>query len=220
MKPINIYEPKLGDEELNAIKEVFDSNWLGYGRQGSKQEEFVKQFSKKIILNNFEGMAFSNCNEKDLITISCCSEALFQTINFLISPGDEVIIPSINFIAAANAVISKGGVPIFCDVNPRTLNVELEHIQNKVNKKTKAIILLHFAGIPCDIKNISEFCKHNKIKVIEDNANSPFSKVDTQSTGTFGDVGLWSFDPMKVITTGDGGLIYSRDKKLLQKIGP
>jgi len=218
MKPINIYQPELGTEELNAIKQVFDSNWLGYGRQGTRQAEFVKSFANKIITNSFDGIAFSPANPKDLITISCCSEALFQSMQTYIEPGDEVIIPTIGFVAAANAVIANGGTPVFCDVNKRTLNVELEHIKSKVTNKTKAIIIMHFAGVPCDIERITEFCSHHNIKVIEDNANSPFSQVNVKSTGTFGDMGLWSFDPMKVITTGDGGIIYCKDKKILQDI--
>ena len=215
---INIYEPELGKEELAGIKEVFDSNWLGYGRQGVKQEEFVNQFASKITTDCYHGVAFTSASPKNLVTISCCSEALFQAVESYVLPGDEVIIPSINFVAAANAVVAKGAVPIFCDVNPRTLNVELEHIEHKVTNKTKAVILMHFAGAPCDIINITEFCKHRNIKVIEDNANSPFSRVNAINTGTFGDMGLWSFDPMKVMTTGDGGLIYSKDEKILQDI--
>ena len=218
MKPINIYQPELGNEELNAIKQVFDSNWLGYGRQGTRQTEFVNLFANKIITETFEGMGYSLSNTENLITISCCTEALFQSVQSYISPGDEVIIPTIGFVAAANAVIAHGGTPIFCDVNQHTLNVELDHIKDKVTNKTKAIIVMHFAGVPCDIERITKFCSQHNIRVIEDNANSPFSRINMKNTGTFGDVGLWSFDPMKVITTGDGGMIYSEDKKILQDI--
>jgi len=211
---INIYQPSLGDDELKVIEDVFKSNWLGYGRQGKYQDEFIKNFSDMLIDNDMSTKVSPN----NLLTISSCSEALFQSIESYVNEGDEVIIPSINFVAASNAVIYKKAKPVFCDVNPRTLNVELKHIEPYVTKKTTAIIVIHYAGVPCDIKNISKFCKENNIKLIEDNANSPFSRVDGKNTGTFGDMGLWSFDPMKVITTGDGGVIYCKDTDLLKDI--
>ena len=214
---INIYQPLLGKEELNAVKDVFDSNWLGYGRNGTKQDEFVKMFAKKLVDVNF-GVGIASPSSKCFTTISCCSEALFQAVNVYVNENDEVIIPSISFVAAANAVISKKAQPIFCDVDPNTLNPRVSDIEKCITKKTKAIIILHYAGVPCDIESILELCKKYNIKLIEDNASSPFSKVKGKSTGTFGDMGLWSFDPMKIITTGDGGMIYCHDKNILQQI--
>mgnify|MGYP003132465132 FL=1 len=214
---INIYQPLLGKEELKAIKDVFDSNWLGYGRNGTKQDEFVKMFAKKLVDVNF-GVGIASPDPECFTTISCCSEALFQAVNVYVDENDEVIIPSIGFVAAANAVISKKAQPIFCDVDPNTLNPRVSDIEKCITKKTKAIIILHYAGVPCDIEGILELCKKHNIKLIEDNASSPFSKVSGKSTGTFGDMGLWSFDPMKIITTGDGGMIYCCDKNILQQI--
>jgi aminotransferase len=211
---INIYQPSLGDEELKIIEDVFKSNWLGYGRQGRYQDEFIKNLSNMLIDTDVN----TSVSSDNLLTISCCSEALFQSVESYVNEGDEVIIPSINFVAASNAVVHKKAKPVFCDVNPRTLNVELKHIEPHVTDKTSAIIVIHYAGVPCDIENISEFCKEKNIKLIEDNANSPFSKVNGKSTGTFGNMGLWSFDPMKVITTGDGGVIYCKNKDLLKDI--
>ena len=213
---INIYQPLLGKEELKAIKDVFDSNWLGYGRNGTKQDEFVKMFAKKLVDVNF-GVGIASPDPECFTTISCCSEALFQAVNVYVDENDEVIIPSIGFVAAANAVISKKAQPIFCDVDPNTLNPRVSDIEKCITKKTKAIIILHYAGVPCDIEGILELCKKHNIKLIEDNASSPFSKVSGKSTGTFGDMGLWSFDPMKIITTGDGGMIYCCDKIYFNK---
>ena len=214
---INIYEPSLGKEEINAVEDVFSSNWLGYGRNGTKQDLFVKEFAKKTICNVNE-YGFSSASEKHMTTISCCSEALFQAVDSFVKKGDEVIMPSISFVAAANAVIAKKAIPIFCDVNRNTLNPSIDDIKKCITKKTSAIIILHYAGVPCDIERIQELCSHYNIKLIEDNASSPFSKVGAKSTGTFGDIGLWSFDPMKIITTGDGGMIYCTDEQILQRI--
>ena len=205
---INMYQPSLGEEELKAIKEVFDSNWLG---KGPKTEEFIKLFSEKLVDFHYQGVAFTTPRPECFLTISSCTEGLFQAIDLYVNKGDEVILPSISFIAAANAIVAKGAIPVFCDVNRRTLNVEVEHIEAKITSKTKAVIVLHYAGVPCDIENISKLCKEKNIKLIEDNANSPFSKVNVKNTGTFGDIGLWSFDSMKQLVMGDGGMIYCRD---------
>ena len=214
---INRYEPSLGKEELGAVEDVFASNWLGYGRNGTKQDEFVKEFAKKLISDSNE-FGYSYASSEHLTTISCCSEALFQAVHAYVKEGDEVIMPTISFVAAANAVVAEKAIPVFCDVNPRTLNPEVEDIERCITKKTTALIVLHYAGVPCDIERIQELCSKRGIKLIEDNASSPFSKVGTKSTGTFGDIGLWSFDPMKIVTTGDGGMIYCKDEEVLQQI--
>jgi len=212
---INIYQPSLGKEELKAIKEVFDSNWLG---KGPKTEEFIKRFSDKLVTDNFHGVGFATASPNNLLTISSCTEGLFQAIDLYVNEGDEVILPSISFIGAVNAIIAKKATPIFCDVNPRTLNVELEHIEKNITPKTKAVIVIHYAGVPCDIENITKLCKLKNIKLIEDNANSPFSKVNVKNTGTFGDIGLWSFDSMKQLVIGDGGMVYCKNLKDKEKL--
>lgn len=210
MKTINIYQPSLGKEELNAIKEVFDSNWLG---KGPKTDQFKEDFARKLVEDNFFGVGFTTVNPNKLLTVSSCTEGLFQAVDLYVNKGDEVILPSISFIGAANAIVAKGAIPIFCDVNPRTLNVELEHIESNITDKTKAVIVIHYAGVPCDIERITKVCSQRNIKLIEDNANSPFSRVNVKNTGTFGNIGLWSFDAMKQLVMGDGGMIYCQDEE-------
>ena len=215
MKTINIYQPSLGKEELNAVEEVFKSNWIG---KGPKTDEFLNKFANKLITCNFNGVGFTTAKPNDLLSISSCTEGLFQAIDLYVKKGDEVILPSISFIGAVNAIVAKGAIPVFCDCNPRTLNVELDHIESKITKKTTAIIVLHYAGVPCDIERITNLCSHRNIKLIEDNANSPFSRVNIKSTGTFGDIGLWSFDAMKQLVIGDGGMIYCGNKEDMQQL--
>ena len=215
---INIYQPTLGKEELKAVEEVFKSNWLG---RGPKTKEFIKQFATKLTTDCFESMGFIQASEKNLLTISSCTEGLFQAVELYVKEGDEVILPSVSFIGAANAVVSKKAIPVFCDVNKRTLNPSVEDIESKITKKTKAVIVIHYAGVPCDIERIMNLCSQYNIKLIEDNANSPFSRVNVKSTGTFGDIGLWSFDSMKQLVMGDGGMVYCKnyeDKKKLDKL--
>ena len=213
---IQIYQPQLGKEELNAIKKIFKSNWIG---KGKKNEEFLNAYRDIIIDGVFDGVAFTQPSKKQLTTVNCCTEGLFQSMDlFNIKEGDEVILPSIHWVGAANAIMYKKATPVFCDVDKRTLNATVEHIEEKITSKTKAVIALHYAGVPCDIKRIADLCKSKNIKLIEDNANSPFSSYNTQSTGTFGDLGIWSFDAMKIITAGDGGMIYSKDEQNIEKL--
>ena len=197
---INIYQPTLGKEELQAIEKVFTSNWLG---KGKLVEKFTANMAKKL-----------DVERKNVETISSCTAGLFQSMKILnISPGDEVIIPSIHFIGAINAIKACGAIPVFCDVEKRTLNTTSEYISEKITQKTKAVIILHYGGAPCDLNEIINLCSEKNIKLIEDNANSPLSKYKGKNTGTFGDVGVWSFDSMKQIVMGEGGLIYCKDEK-------
>jgi|TARA_R110000822_G_scaffold51492_3_gene133831 dTDP-4-amino-4,6-dideoxygalactose transaminase len=205
MKMINIYQPSLGQEELDAIQKVFESNWLG---KGKLTEQFVENFSLKL-----------KSSSENFKTICSCTEGLFQSMNILdIGDGDEVILPSISFIGAANAIVSCGAKPIFCDVDSRTLNVSADDIEKNITNKTKAVIILHYAGVPCDMDEIVDLCNRHDIKLIEDNANSPVSKYNDQFTGTIGDIGLWSFDAMKILVMGDGGLVYCKDVDLAKRL--
>jgi aminotransferase len=200
---INIYQPSLGKEELQAIEKVFKSNWLG---KGNLTEKFTKNLATKI-----------DVDRKNIETCCSCTEALFQSQPLLgIGEGDEVILPSVSFVGAANAIISAGAVPVFCDVDERTLSVRAKHIEEKITSKTKAVLVLHYGGWSCEMDEILSLCKEKNIKVIEDNANSPFSTYKGKNTGILGDIGTWSFDAMKILVTGDGGLIYCKDENLIE----
>ena len=213
---IQLYSNSLGREELNAVKEVFDSKWLG---KGPKTEEFINNFSSKVITDNFRNIAFANASPSNFITTTCCTEGIFQIMDLLdIKENDEIVLPSISFVGVANAIMYKNAKPVFCDIDKHTLNPTAKHIEEKITQKTKAVIVIHYAGIPCDIENIAKLCKDKNIKLIEDNANSPFSRYNNINTGTFGDLGVWSFDAMKILVTGDGGLIYSSNKDYINKL--
>jgi aminotransferase len=202
---INVFQPSLDDKELGALKEVFESNWVG---RGSKTDNFIERLSNKI-----------NKPSKFMTTTTCCTEGVFQIMDLLdIQKGDEVVLPSISFNGVANAIVYKNATPVFCDVDKHTLNPTVEDIEKKITPKTKVVIVIHYAGVPCDIDNIAKLCKERDIVLVEDNANSPFSKYNNQNTGTFGDFGVWSFDAMKVMTTGDGGLIYSKNEDYIDKL--
>ena len=200
---INIFQPSLGKDEIEAIKKVFESNWTGKGKQ---TKLFEKYLSNKIRVNS------------DYVsTVTSCTEGLFQIAEFLgLSEKDEVVLPSISFIGAANAIASSGAKPVFCDVDCRTLNTTSEYIEEKITEKTKAVILLHYSGLPCEMDDIVDLCNDKDIVLIEDNACSPFSIYKGKNTGTIGNFGVWSFDSMKILVIGDGGLIYCDSKNTMK----
>lgn len=201
---IPVFKPSLGQDELLAIADSFQSGWIG---KGQKVDEFESAWANHI-----------GSNPANVVSINSCTEALFQAVQLLdIGPGDEVIIPTIHFIGVAQAVLSVGAIPVFCDVDSRTLNVSLRDIHKVSTNKTKCVIVNHYGGVPCDIFDIAEWCELWNIRLIEDAANAPASTYNGQAVGTFGDIGVWSFDAMKIISTGDGGMMWFKDEELATK---
>lgn len=213
---INIFQPSLGEEEIKALRKLFKTNWLG---RGPIEKKFVDTISKKLKISSSSEGGYSFVQSKNLTTLNCCTEGLFQSMSLIgIGPGDEVILPSLSFVGAANAVIDCGATPVFCDVEVDTFNTTAKHIEPLITRNTKAVILLHYGGVPCDIYPIIELCKKHNIRVIEDNANSPFSSHKGRSTGTIGDYGIWSFDSMKMLVMGDGALFYAKNEDDIDKL--
>ena len=196
---INLFEPQTDDLELKYIKKTLDSKWLA---KGNEVFDFEKSFSKKIKTDHLR-----------LASTNGCSQALFIAAKFFnFNNEDEIIAPSISFHAVGNCIVDSGAKLVLCDVDKHSLNTNVDFIKKKVTNKTKAIILNHYGGIPCEMDPIIQFCDKNEIVLIEDTACSPFSFYKSKASGTFGDMGLWSFDPMKVITTLEGGMIYLNAK--------
>lgn len=201
---INVYQPTLGKEELRALESVFESNWIG---KGKRVAEFEEKYAQHIR------------SSKDLVlTTNCCSEGLFSSMHLLgIEPGDEVILPTISFIGAGNAICAAGAKMVLCDVDPRTLNARAEDIEKCITPKTKAVLLLHYGGIPCEMDAIMELANKHGIKVIEDAAAGVCSFYKGKAVGTFGDMGMWSFDAMKILVCGDGAMLHFNSPELRHK---
>lgn len=198
---INVFQPSLGQEELDRIKQVFDSNWLG---KGKLNEEFEQGFAEHL-----------KTTREHVFTTNCCSEGLFSSMEmFNVNAGDEVIMPTISFVGAGNAVCSRGAKLVLTDVDKRTLNVRACDIEPHITKKTKAIMLLHYGGIPCEMDEILKLADAYKLPVIEDSACSVFSTYKGKACGTIGDMGMWSFDAMKILVCGDGSMLYFKDPEM------
>lgn len=201
---INVYQPTLGKEELSALEKVFESNWLG---KGKKVAEFEEKYAEHLK------------SSKDLVlSTNCCTEGLFSSMQILgIEPGDEVIVPTISFIGAGNSVCAHGAKLVLCDVDPHTLNARAEDIEKCITEKTKAVLLLHYGGIPCEMDEIMTLVRKYNIKLIEDGAAGVSSFYKGKAIGTFGDMGMWSFDAMKILVTGDGAMLHFNSPELRHK---
>lgn len=195
---INVFQPSLGERELSAVRSVFESNWVGRGRVAAQFEEAFADYL---------GVA-----PESMLSVTSCTAGLFLAMRILDLPYNSVVImPSIHFSGAANAVLAAGCLPGLCDVDPRSLNPTAEHIQEAYNRygaRCKAILLLHYGGEPCDMDGIMAFAREKGLFVVEDSACSMASRYKGKACGAIGDIGLWSFDAMKVISTGDGGMMY------------
>jgi aminotransferase len=201
---INIFQPQLGNEELQAIDRVFKSNWVGKGK-------LTKEFEEKFA--HHTGVSYENMR-----STNSCSEGLFLSMSiFNIAANDEVIMPTISFVGAGNAVCARGAKLVLCDVDKKTLNVTAEYIDKKITEKTRAIMLIHYGGVPCEMDAILELAKLKNLYVIEDSACSVSSTYKGRACGTMGNMGMWSFDAMKILVCGDGSMLYFNTKELAEQ---
>lgn len=201
---INVFQPTLGEEELEAIRDVLASSWLGHGpRTGAFEAEFADHLGVPADRTLF---------------INSATSGLFLAAELLdLGPDDDVVLPSISFVGAANAISARGARPVFCDVDPHTLNPTAADVERALTPRTRAVFLLHYGGAPGDVERIAELCRRASVTLVEDAACAVASTVDGRSCGTFGDIAMWSFDAMKVLVTGDGGMLYVRDPELAKR---
>ena len=192
--------PSFTKEEGNAVRKILLTNKVNYWT-GTKCREFEDSFSKFA-------------NTKYAIALSNGTVALEIALRAIgIQKNDEVLVSPRTYIASASSIINCGAKPIFVDVDLNSQNIDPEKIQKHITKKTKAIICVHLAGWPCEMKEILKISKKNKLKVIEDCAQAHGAKINGKSVGSFGDIGCWSFCQDKIMTTGgEGGMVTTNSK--------
>jgi len=206
IKSIPVSRPQLGEEELAAVREVFESHWLG---MGAKTKEFEDAIS------NFLGEKPSS----QVIATNTGTTALHLALEALgIRQGDEVILPSLTFAATVQVVTALGATPVFCDAEEDTLNMDVADTARCVTARTKAIIPVHYRGQPCAMEKILDLAKKHHFRVVEDAAHAFGSIYAGKKIGSFGDVTCFSFDPIKNITCGEGGAVTTRDPALAERL--
>ena len=191
-------------DEIKEVKNILSSGKVNYWT-GAKGTKFEKNFSK------FAGVNYS-------LALSNGTHALEIALKSLkIKNNDDVIVSCKSFVASASVVLGVGAKPIFSDIDLNSQNITLESIKNCITKNTKAIILVHLAGMPCELNEILKYCKNKKIKVIEDCSQAHGAKYYNKSVGSFGDIGTWSFCNDKIISTGgEGGMITTNSKLIYE----
>ena len=153
------------------------------------------------------------------VTLSNCTSAMFLALKTMnIGSGDEVIVPAMTHIATAHCVSHTGAKVIFCDIDPNTGNLDYAIIPKLITKNTKAIIVVHFIGLPANMESINKIARKNSLFVIEDCAAALGAKYDNKIVGTISDAGCYSFYPTKHITTMEGGMLISKSKKVVDKV--
>jgi perosamine synthetase len=201
---IPIYKPSLGQEEKDNVIKCLDTNWI------SSRGKFVEQFEKE----------FCEMNEVNFAaTVSNGTVALHVALLALgIGHDDEVIVPTLTYIASANAIKYCGAKPVFADSRMTDWQIDPACIEEKITPKTKAIMVVHLYGHPCDMTVIMKIAKKYKLFVIEDCAEALGSKHAGQYTGTFGDISTFSFFGNKTITTGEGGMVVTNNETLHERV--
>ena len=199
---IRLSKSSISDLEKKAVNEVLDKEYLGMG-------EYV---------NNFE-ISLSSFFNNECVCVSTGTAALQLALEACgIVKGDEVLVPSLTYLASFQAISATGAKPIACEVNNDTLNICLKDAESKITLKTKVIMPVFYAGNAEGLDQIIEFSKKNKIRIVSDAAHAFGSRLDSRLIGSFGDITCFSFDGIKNITSGEGGCVVSNDKDIISYI--
>ena len=202
MNEISIARPQVGMNEAQGVIDVIKSKCIA---QGSKVDEFEIQFADYI------GAKYAVAVNSGTAALHCAYLALG------LKKGDEVITTPFTFRATISMIEAVGAIPVFVDIKD-DFNIDEKLIEDAITKKTKAIVPVHLFGLPCNIDKITEIGKKYNLKVIEDAAQSCGAEYNGKKVGTFGDIGIFSFYPTKMITTGEGGMCVTNDIKIAEKI--
>lgn len=199
-----VMEPHLGGNELKYIADCITSNWI------SSQGSYVKNFEREFA-------AFHN-EEFALTTTNGTSALHLALIALGVGPGDEVIVPDVTFAATANVVLHCGAKPVLVDVKPDTWTMDPEHVRLALTEHTKAIMPVHLYGHPCDMDPLLDIARARGLFIVEDCAEALGARYKGRLVGTMGDVGCFSFFSNKIITTGEGGMVLTRNQKLAERM--
>jgi len=200
---INLFQPSIGEEALLELKNVFDSNWLGRGNKSSQFEQ---------LLAKYLGVSKDN-----LGTNACCTDSIFSSIKLLeLDPDDLVTIPTNSFPAVGSAVLEAGAKLAIVDIK-QDGNIDLEKIPKDILKETKVFFITHYGGIPVDINSLRQISS-KEVLIFEDCACALGSFQNGISVGSNADFACWSFDPMKLVSTGEGGAYFSKNMDFVEKL--
>lgn len=203
MSMIPVYQPSLNGREKEYVMKCLDSTWI------SSKGEFISQFERAF--TDYTGCEYATTVANGTVALHLAMEALG------IGSGDEVIVPSLTYIASVNTIVQTGASVVYCESEAETWNIDAEDVRARITPRTKAVMAVHLYGLSCDMEAISALCKEYNIYLIEDCAEAFGSKFKDKHVGTFGDVATFSFFGNKTITTGEGGMVICRDKDVYER---
>ena len=200
---VRLFKPSVGEEELDNIRSVFERAWLGLGPLVA---QFEKEWSKYL-------------NVSDSIGVTSGTAALHLALAaYGFQPGSRVLVPAITFVSTATAVLYNDLEPVFVDVEPNTLSMSMEDLERKVDDKCVAVMPVHLGGYPVQMEKLIPIAKAYNLAVIEDCAHCAGGVYRGKKLGTWGDIGCFSFEEKKCMTTGDGGMLSSNDADLIEPL--
>lgn len=200
---IPVYQPRLNGREKEYVNQCLDSNWI------SSKGEFISRFESQF--SAFIGVEHATTVCNGTVALHLAMDALG------LQPGDEVIVPTLTYVASVNTIVQLGAKPVFVDSIESTWQMDPEDVRRKITPRTKAVMVVHLYGSPCDMDAIVEICEEHNIYLIEDCAEAVGTFYKGKHVGGFGDIATFSFYGNKTITTGEGGMVVCRDPSLMDR---
>lgn len=197
--------PDIQQADIDEVVDSLTKRWLG---TGPKVAQFEAAFA-----------AYKGVPKDQVVAVNSCTSALhLALLGAGVGPGDEVITTPLTFCATVNAIIHTGATPVLADIDADTLNISPAAVERQITPRTKALLPVHFAGLPCDIDHLKALATHYKLKLIEDCAHALESQLNGQPCGKLGDFSCFSFYATKNVTTGEGGMLVARDTDVAQRL--
>jgi perosamine synthetase len=191
------------DDDVAAVVEALRSDWL---TTGPRVEELERLFAERI-------------GTRHAIAYSSGTAALHgTTFAAQIASGDEVVVPTLTFAASAACVVYQGGTPVLADVSPNTFNLSPEQFERRVTARTKAVVVVHYGGVPADMDAIGEIARRHQLVVIEDAAHAAGASTGNGACGALGDMGVFSLHPAKQLTSGEGGVVTTNNDQFAERL--
>ena len=205
VEKIPVFAPSIGIDTKKHLDDALNVGWLG---MGAATKEFEERISDYLALNG-----------RFVVATNTGTSALHIALLIGgVEPGDEVITPSFNYVSDHQAIRMTGADVVMCDVRDDNLGIDCEKAETLITDKTKAILPLHFAGIPCDQKSVYQLAKKHGLRIIEDACHAFGTTIEGRKIGSYGDITCFSFDPVKIITSIDGGCVVVNNKEELERL--
>jgi dTDP-4-amino-4,6-dideoxygalactose transaminase len=204
-EPVPVYRPYLGPEVHEAAQDALAAGWLGMGRLSQQFEQGIEQYLE--------------LGERRAVATNSCTEALHIAGRLIgLGPGDEVIAPSFTYVAGHQAISRTGASIVFCDVDPDTLSIDPDRVAELVTDRTRAVLAVDYLGLPARIDETTALARRHGLRVIEDAAHAFGTRSQGRPVGSFGDITCFSFGPVKMITTLEGGAVVTPDPADVQAL--